>query len=103
MRLRSSQFVFLLLLVCSMQIREEYASQLMADAIADRATLVSQRNDASTAPAEPVDRLNLHRSRRAETISLDPSARAAHRVAWAVRRPLRESAAVVSFTGFLRA
>jgi hypothetical protein len=103
MRLRSSQFVFLLLLVCSVQIREEYASQLMADAIAGRTTLASQRNEASTAPAEPIDRLNLHRARPAQTLRLDPSALAAHRVAWTVRRPLRESAAVVSFTGFLRA
>ena len=103
MRLRSSQFVFLLLLVCSVQIREEYASQLMADAVAGRATFASQRNEASTAPAEPIDRLNLHRSRPAQTLSLAPAARAAHRVAWTVRRALRESAAVVSFTGFLRA
>ena len=34
---------------------------------------------------------------------VEAAARAAHRVAWTVRRPLRESAAVVSFTGFLRA
>jgi hypothetical protein len=103
MRLRSSQFVFLLLLVCSVQIREEYASQLMAGAVSGRTALAAQHSDASSTPAEPIDRLNLHLARPDQALRLDASARAAHRVAWTVRRPILDSASVISFTGFLRA
>ena len=103
MRLRSSQFVFLLLLVCSVQIREEYASNLMADAIAGRATLAAQHREAASAPAEPSDGLNLHLARPAQAIRLSPAAVAAHRAVWSMARPALSTTATISHTSFLRA
>jgi hypothetical protein len=101
MRLRSSQFVFLLLLVCSLQIREDYASQLLAQAVAGESS-VSPAMQAS-APGERSTLPSADRIRPATTIHLTASSLAAHRTVWTVRRPASHAAAVVSFTGFLRA
>jgi hypothetical protein len=103
MRLRSSQFVFLLLLVCSVQIREEYASNLLADAISGHATLSAQHRESAAAGAEPGDRLKLHLVRSAQTIRLSASGVAARRVAWSMTRPALATTATVSHTSFLRA
>jgi hypothetical protein len=103
MRLRSSQFVFLLLLVCSVQIREEYASNLMADVIAGRATLAAQHREAVSATAGRSLRLNLHLARPAQAIRLSPAAVATRRVAWCMTRPALSTAATFSHTSFLRA
>ncbi len=99
MRLRSSQFVFLLLLVCSLQIREDHAARLIADAVAGRTILPAQAAEAASSPVEPIERL----ARPMPALALPPQALAAHRIAWTVRPPALESAAVISFSGFLRA
>ena len=107
MRLRSSQFVFLLLLACSAQIHDVYASQLLAQAIdgamqSQSIAVGAARTDASSIASRlsrPAPRL----TRSGSAFNLDPASLASHRVAWTVRRPARDSAAIISFTGFLRA
>ncbi len=103
MRLRSSQFVFLLLLVCSVQLREEYASNLMAGAIAGRSTVTAQHREAASTAAEPSRRLNLHLVRPAQMVRLSPAAAAAHGIVWSMARPALAAAATFSHTSFLRA
>ncbi len=102
MRLRSSQFVFLLLLVCSVQIREEYASNLMADAIAGRATLTAQHREAVAANADTSHQWNLHLARPAQVARLSPAAVAARRIVWSMARPALATTATISHTSFLR-
>lgn len=102
MRLRSSQFVFLLLLVCSVQSRDGYALHVVAGAVSGRtsnksellevASAVVQRNS----PASP--RVDLP----AVETRLDSASLAANSIPWPMRRPALESAGVSSFTGLLR-
>ncbi len=102
MRLRSSQFVFLLLLVCSVQIRADYASQLLAEAGYGGAMAVSAAQDSGSPASGLAARPAPERTKIAATVALDDAARSAHRVVWSVRQPALDSAAVVSFTGFRR-
>jgi len=107
MRLRSSQFVFLLLLACSAQMCDVYASQLLAQA--NDGAVQSQTPALATARTDPsADASRLSRpaarlTRAGVAFNLDPAARAAHRVVWTMRRPASHSVAVTRFTGFLRA
>jgi len=103
MRLRSSQFVFLMLLVCSVQIRQEYALQLMADAISGRTSTASQQRETPSKAVEASSHSALPQGNPQEALRLAPAARSAHRVIWTMRRPASDSTAVVSFTGLLRA
>jgi len=103
MRLRSSQFVFLLLLVCSAQIHGDCASQLLCDAMQAQSAAVSTSSDDSSAIASPLGRLTADFTRSSATLRLDPASLAAHRIPWTMRRPASHSAAITSFTGFLRA
>ena len=103
MRLRSSQFVFLMLLVCSVQIRQEYALQLMADAIAGRTNAASQQRETPSKAVKASGHSALPEGDPQEALRLAPAAQAAHRVSWTMRRPASDSTAVVSFTGLLRA
>ncbi len=103
MRLRSSQFVFLLLLVCSVRLGEEYATQFLAGAMYGLSSGVSATREAGATSAEIRTLVQPRPAPPAETLRLNSAARAAHRFAWTVRRPARESAAVASFTGLLRA
>ncbi len=103
MRLRSSKFVFLLLLVCSVQTREEFALHLIGSSVAKRAGTEAQHREAGSAdlrrslPASPPVDASTPETR------LDAASRAAHRTPWSMRRPALASAAISSFTGFLRA
>ncbi len=103
MRLRSSQFVFLLLLVCSVQGRDGYALHLTADAVSGP-TSTELRHDKTTSVAAP---LSFPASRPAKLpppeTRLDAASLAAHSAPWSMRCPALESAAVSSFTGFRRA
>jgi hypothetical protein len=102
MRLRSSQFVFLMLLVCSVQIRQEYALQLITDAISGRTASPSQTGEVAARSAKPSHSL-ASQPREHIAVRLAPAARAAHRTAWTMPHPASASSAVASFTGFLRA
>ncbi len=102
MRLRSTQFVFLLLLACSVQMQGVCAAQLLAEAVGVRTAAQNTRRE--TAPAiAPAYRSTPRLERPVASNGLNAAATAAHRVAWGVRGPARESSAVISFTGFLRA
>jgi len=102
MRLRSSHLVLLMLLVCSVQIRQEYAVQLIADAIAGRTTTASQAREVAAKSAKPTHSLtSLQRDKASAT--LPPAARAAYRATWTMTYPASASTAVASFTGLLRA
>lgn len=103
MRLRSPQFVFLLLLVCSVQHREKCALQLMGGAHAGLASNDQQYYDIDPAIALPNRSASLSADQPAPETRLDPAALRAHSTPWAMRRPALASAAVSSFTGFLRA
>lgn len=103
MRLRSTQFVFLLLLVCSVQHREQCALHLLSSDISGQAANEPQRSTiAAAAAARPTPALQ-GRDPYTREIRLDAASLAAHSTVWTVRRPARESAAVSSFTGFRRA
>lgn len=99
MRLRSSQFVMLLLLACSVQVGEGYALRWMAGERLHAVSLPDVRATASTG----------HRETDAETQFCrlgpvpNPREAAAERTAWAMPHPASASAAVASFTGLMRA
>ena len=102
MRLRSSQFVFFLLIACSVQIREEHALRWVEQAISgdfSRAFTLSE----TSAPAGPPSSLAGHPARRLATLGLLPAALAARRAPWAMRRPASDFTSVALHTGLLRA
>jgi hypothetical protein len=103
MRLRSSQFVFLLLLVCSAQIHGDSASQLLSAAMQAQSAAVSTSSEDGSAIASPLRHSAADFTPSSATLRLDSAALAAHRIAWTMRRPASHSAAITSFTGFLRA
>ena len=103
MRLRSSQFVFLMLLICSVQVREEYARSLRDDAPSSRPAASSHHREEVAESARPLTPLNVHFERRNTTKSQDAAAQKASRTPWTMPPPALGSAALVSFTGFLRA
>lgn len=102
MRLRSSHLVFLMLLVCSVQIRQEYALQLITDAISGRTSAPSQTREVAAKSIKPAHPLT-SQPRDHASATLPPAARAAHRAAWTMPYPASASTAVASFTGLLRA
>ena len=103
MRLRSSKFVFLLLLVCSVQTREEFALHLTASSVSGRAGTEAQHREAGSADLRRSLPASLPVVPSARQTRLSAASRAAHRTPWAMRRPALASVAVSSFTGFLRA
>ena len=103
MRLRSSQFVFLMLLICSVQVREEYAWRRTEGAVSSRAAGIAQSRPAAASSAEQINRLFLTLQRLAPCMSLDAASQDLPRTAWTMPSPARESAAIASFTSFLRA
>ena len=101
MRLRSSQFVFLLLIACSVQIQEEHALGWMQQTVAGSSTRNAIPRDAmaSAAPsafhsAKPVVRRAL--------CDLPPATLALRRKPWTMTPPAMDSAAVLVHTGLLR-
>ena len=99
MRLRSTQFVFLMLVLCSVQIRQEYALQLMADVIAGHCEAPAQERKTATQVAKPTHAPLAARP----SLSLAPQSIAAERTAWTMPHPASASAAISSHTGLLRA
>ena len=102
MRLRSSRFVFLLLLVCSVQGREEYALRLVADAVSGHTCHQQGRRDLDRPIAPRICPASLEPHSRALHTRLDAASLTAHTTPWSMRRPALEAAAVSSFTGFVR-
>jgi hypothetical protein len=103
MRLRSSQFVFLLLLICSVQVREECAWHLRDRATSSRSASALQQRDAAATSARQLNRLHLELERLTPSTSLSAEAIELHRTAWTMRAPAKRSTAIASHTSFLRA
>ncbi len=103
MRLRSSQFVFLLLLVCSVQNRDVIALHLGAGEVSGSSTGELQQRNVASAAAEQHLPSPLAGDLFPREVPLDAASRAAQATPWSMRRPAMDSAAVSSFTGFLRA
>ncbi len=102
MRLRSSHIVLLMLLACSVQIRQVYAVQLIADAISGRSVTASQSREVAAKSAKQYHPL-ASRQHDKTSAALTQAARAAHRAIWTMPYPASASTAVASFTGLLRA
>jgi len=102
MRHRSSQFVFMLLLICSLQVGDGYAMNLAASAVFGYAGSGSQYEDARNIRTNvtPQPELTL---RNAESLSLDAASRAAHRTPWPMAQPALQATATASNTALLRA
>ena len=99
MRLRSSRFVFLLLLACTVQVGEACAlrlitAQSLQDASVLRVALPSQT---------PGPRIDADVSRPARRFRLDSRSIFVERVPWSMAQPAMASAATLSYTGLLRA
>jgi hypothetical protein len=103
MRLRPSQFVFLMLLICSVQLREEYVWHLRDGAVSSRSTSASQQREAASKSARHLTRLCLELERLTPAMSLSAAALESHRTVWTMSRPALESTAIASHTSFLRA
>ena len=102
MRLRSSQFVFLMLLLCSVQIRQEYALQLITDAISGHSDASAPQREVIRNPGRAFLPSAASASDRQASLSLSPQAIAAERTAWTMPHPASASAAVSRYTGLLR-
>ena len=102
MRLRSSQFVFLMLLLCSVQIRQEYALQLITDAISGHSDAPAPQREVIRNPGQAFLPSASVVSDRQGSLGLPPQAIAAESVNWAMPHPAFASAAVSSYTGLLR-
>jgi hypothetical protein len=103
MRLRSSQFVFLLLLACSVNLGDDCVAHLLAGSVASPILGTSELREFSAPAPSQRKAATASNLRQVPATSLDPAARAAHRVVWSMRRPASHSAAIISYTGFLRA
>ena len=99
MRVRSSQFVFLLLLACSVQLREDRALRLMAAQTLN----ASQLREVSVAASRQAEALPLAATQTVRKLSLDAHSAAAEQTPWMMPQPALASTAVHSFTGLLRA
>jgi len=103
MRLRSSQFVFLMLLICSVQVREECSWHLADGAVTNRTAAAAAQHRATASPsARRMTRLCVELERLTPSMRLDSAAREAHQTPWTMAQPAQESASVVSFTSYLR-
>jgi hypothetical protein len=103
MRLRSSQFVFLVLLICSVQVREECAWHLRDRATSSRSASAAQQRDAASTTARQLSKLHLELERLTPTTRLTPEAEELHRAVWTMPSPAQGSTAIARHTSFLRA
>ena len=103
MRLRSSQFVFLLLLVCSVQSREDYALRLVAGVVSGRSSHDLQSREIDAVSAQRSLTASLPGDLPPFETRLDAASLAAESTPWTMPHPALGSAAVSSFTSFRRA
>ena len=102
MRLRSSQFVFLLLIACSVQIRQEHALRWVEQAISGGSTrtFVPRESAADATRCKSSAEQSVY---RLAPLDLLPAALAARREPWTMRHPASDSASVATCTGLFRA
>jgi hypothetical protein len=103
MRLRSSQLVFLLLLACSAQVREEHVLRGTVDSISGRTLAAAQPREIASPAIKQHRRLSLLLAQAETPLRLDSASRAFHRTPRAMRRPALDSASIASHTSLLRA
>jgi len=103
MRLRSSHLVFMVLLLCSVQLRDDFTLQLVNEGISRRPNGASQRKNAA---ATPVQQIVPHAGNTSHLIlatRLDSAKWTAHRAVWTMRRPASAATAISHHTSLLRA
>jgi hypothetical protein len=103
MRRRSSHLVFLVLLACSVQLRDDFTLQLANGHAYRRSSSASQRHGAAALPANQVVAHTGNASHLAIPTRLDPAGWTAHRTVWTMPRPAHAAAAINHHTGLLRA
>ena len=101
MRLRSSQFVFLLLLVCSVQVTEQYTLNMIA-ATASGSPVASQQRREVVSSAAMQHLPPILRIARSLPTGLDSAFQATDGAPQGMQRPASEAAAVSSYTSFQR-
>jgi hypothetical protein len=103
MRLRSHQFVFLLLLACCVRVEGGCAARLLQGDLCGSGPVAFATRETAQPALRQAGGFGSLRPLPATTLNLDPASAASHRVVWPVRRAVLECSAVSSFTGFLRA
>jgi hypothetical protein len=103
MRLRSSHFVFVVVLLCSVQIRDNFTLQLVNGEVSRRSNGASQRHGIAALPTSEAGPHTGSTSHLAVPTRLDPAGWTAYRVAWAMPLPASAAAAVSNHTSLLRA
>jgi hypothetical protein len=102
MRLRSSHFVFVVVLLCSVQLKDNFTLQLVNGEISRRSNGASQRHSIT---ALPVSEAVTHVSTGHLVVSASPDSAGwtAYRAAWTMPLPAHAAAAVSNHTSLLRA
>jgi hypothetical protein len=103
MRLRSSHFVFVVVLLCSVQIRDNFTLQLVNGEVSRRSSGASQRHGITALPASAAVTHGGSTTRLTVPTRLDPAGWTAYRVAWTMPLPAHAAAAVSNHTSLLRA
>ncbi len=103
MRRRSFHLVFLVLLLGSVQLSEDFTLQLANGEVCRRSSNAQQRYGITALPANQVVAHTGDTSHLAVPTSLDQAAWTAHRTVWTMRRPASAAAAVNNHTSLLRA
>src|ERR1700761_998459 len=103
MRRRSSHFVFLVLLLCSVQLSEDFTLKLANGQVQRRASAAPLRHGIASLPAHQVIAqagADIHLTMPTQ---LDPAGWTAHRTVWTMSRPASAAASINWHTGLLRA
>jgi hypothetical protein len=103
MRRRSSHLVFLVLLACSIQLRDDFTLQLVNGEVIRRSSSASQRHGIAALPSSEVTAHTGITDRLTMPTRLDSAGWTAHRTVWTMRRPASAAAAVSNHTSLLRA
>ena len=103
MRLRSSHFVFVVVLLCSVQLKDNFTLQLVNGEISRRSNGASQRHGITALPASAAVTHGGSTARLTVPTRLNPAGRTASRVAWTMPLPAHAAAAVSNHTSLLRA
>lgn len=100
MRLRSSQIVFLLLIACSVQIREERALRWVEHAVSGNSVCSFALRETASQAAQPESPAG---AGLLVPLGLAPADLSAQREPWTMRHPASDSTSVVACTGLFRA
>jgi hypothetical protein len=93
----------MVLLLCSVQLRDDFTLHLVNDGISRRPSGSSQRNGAATASVRLIVTHTGNTSHLILPVRLDSARWTAHRTVWTMRRPASAATAVSYHTSLLRA